>query len=130
MRTTLYAVYLSLMAGLFYACSAPDSLGSINLVEWRNDRGGCSNDRLRQLEAFNGAKNELLGKSVNEIGRLFGRPDIAQLGKRNQKIYMYYLEAGEHCEMEGNPSDARKVVFFFNAVGILNQISVQKEMPE
>lgn len=75
-------------------------------------------------------KKVLLGKSSNEIGRLFGAPDIHQLGGRNIKIYVYFLEGGPHCADKRAKSEALKVVFRFNAVSLLNEITIQREMPE
>jgi hypothetical protein len=112
------------------SCSQPSKIGALDLEVWRQDRGGCEQKRLSLLEDLKSVQSELPGKSANEIGRLFGAPDIQQLGKRNLKLYVYYLESGPHCENIKNNSEAEKAVFRFNAVSLLTEISIQRTMPE
>lgn len=119
-----------LAALLTVSCSAPSSFGSLDLETWRSDRGACEGKRTGQVSDLVAVKAELLGKSSNEIGRLFGAPDIQQLGKRNLKTYIYFLEGGPHCTDKTSASDAEKAVFRFNAVSLLTEINLQRRMPE
>lgn len=114
------------LIGIVSACSnAPDKLGNLDLKKWRGDRGGC-NDVRKGLEGdFKDAEKELKGKFADTIGELLGRPDIQQLGERNIKFYVYYLEKGPQCENMQTKSDARKVLLKFNAVGLLSEITFQ-----
>lgn len=112
------------------SCSSPDSFGKVNLKIWRDDRGGCKGDRTAMKQAITDVKKELLGKSSNEIGRMFGAPDIHQLGGRNQKIYIYFIEKGPHCDDKKNATEVERVIFRFNAVSLLTEVNFLREMPE
>lgn len=108
------------------ACSsAPDKLGNLDLKKWRSDRGGCEGGRKGLEGDFKTIEKELKGKFADTIGELLGRPDIQQLGERNTKFYVYYLEKGPQCEDMQAKSDARKVILKFNAVGLLSEITYQ-----
>ena len=115
---------------LAYACTSPSSIGNLNLELWRSDRGACKGQRTLLEENLIAVKPELLGKSSNEIGRLFGAPDLQQLGKRNLKNYIYFLESGSQCNGGKLTSQSKKAVFRFNAVSLLTEINIQHTMPE
>ncbi len=119
-----------LLLFLALSCTAPSSIGNLDLEIWRNDRGACKGQRAALTEDLLSVKSELLGKSSNEIGRLFGAPDIQQLGKRNLKTYVYFLESGPHCNDKKLVSESKKAVFRFNAVSLLTEINIQQTMPE
>lgn len=106
------------------SCSnAPDTLGRLDLKKWRSDRGGCQTLRKSLENDFKTVENELLSKHIDEVGHLLGRPDIHQLGSRDQKFYVYFLEKGPHCSDITQKSSAKKVILRFNAVGLLSEIS-------
>lgn len=79
------------------------------------------------MEDFKAEQGQLLGKFADEVGEILGKPDIHQLGDRNLKFYVYFLEKGEQCEDIKMKSTARKVILRFNAVGLLSEITYQKE---
>ncbi len=112
------------------SCTPPSSIGGLDLEIWRGDRGACKGQRAALEENLVSVKPGLLGKSSNEIGRLFGAPDIQQLGKRNLKTYIYFLESGPHCTDKKLVSQSKKAVFRFNAVSLLTEINIQQAMPE
>lgn len=120
---------LFLLLGTWIAllgCSSPpDKLGRLDLVQWRQDRGGCQGTRKTQVEALKAEQQQLMGKFANEVGDLLGKPDIHQLGGRNQKYYVYFLEKGVHCDDITQRSEALKVIMRFNAVGLLAEITYQ-----
>lgn len=108
------------------ACSAPpDTLGRLDLKKWRGDRGGCKNERLELVADLRGEQKQLLGKFADDIGKILGRPDIHQLGERNTKFYIYFLERGAQCDEIVRKSDAKKVILKFNAIGLLSEITYQ-----
>ncbi|MEI7586169.1 MAG: hypothetical protein WCJ44_26075 [Runella sp.] len=109
----------------FSCSSAPDRIGNLDLVKWRGDRGGCKEIRKTLMGDFRKIESEILGKPIDEIGELFGKPDIHQLGARNQKFYVYFLEKGVHCNDITQKSGAQKVILRFNAVGLLSEITFQ-----
>jgi outer membrane protein assembly factor BamE (lipoprotein component of BamABCDE complex) len=123
-RLLLTAMGLFAMLG----CSTPPGqLGKLDLEKWRNDRSACLGIRSGLVADFKAEQNQLLGKFADEIGELLGKPDIHQLGDRNQKFYVYFLEKGEQCEDIKMKSTAQKVILRFNAVGLLSEITYQKE---
>lgn len=110
------------------ACStSADRFGSLDLVKWRNDRGGCKNVRKGLKNDFKSIEKEILGQHINKVGQLLGRPDIHQLGRRDQKFYIYFLEKGAHCNDMKEKSLAQKVILRFNSVGLLAEINFQAQ---
>ncbi|MHA4737271.1 hypothetical protein [Dyadobacter sp. MSC1_007] len=71
------------------------------------------------------AEAELKGKFADTVGDILGRPDIQQLGERNTKFYVYFLEKGPQCDDMKAKSAAKKVILKFNAVGLLSEITYQ-----
>ena len=118
-------------AGLLIGCkSAPDKLGKLDLVKWRQDRAACEGIRPTLVDDFKIEQANLMGKFADDVGVILGRPDIHQLGGRNQKFYVYFLEKGTQCDDISKPSSAMKVILRFNAVGLLSEITYQNDLPE
>lgn len=116
---------IALLGGLFSCSSKPEKIGQLDLIKWRSDRGACDSKRTALIDDFKAEQKQLMGKFIDEIGELLGRPDIHQLGERNEKFYVYFLEKGTHCEDIKAPSKAKKVILKFNAVGLLSEITYQ-----
>ncbi len=125
-----HTFWLIVIAAAAFSCSGPAKFGDIDLERWRNDRGACQDFRKEEIHNIGKVKPELLGKSSNEIGKMFGAPDIQQLGTRNQKIYIYFVESGPQCQDKNRSAEANKLIFRFNAVSLLTEINFQREMPE
>lgn len=124
MRLLLAAIFFFTLLG----CSTPpDQLGTLDLKKWRSDRSACKGIRSGLVTDFKAEQGQLLGKFADEIGELLGKPDIHQLGDRNLKFYVYFLEKGEQCDDIKMKSTAKKVILRFNAVGLLSEITYQKE---
>ncbi|MFN8345139.1 MAG: hypothetical protein U0X91_09050 [Spirosomataceae bacterium] len=121
--TLLCTLYLALFT--FSCTSAPDRIGTLDLVKWRSDRGGCKDVRKTMEADFRNIEKDILGKHIDEVGQMFGRPDIHQLGSRDQKFYVYFLGKGPHCSDITQKSEAQKVILRFNAVGLLSEITFQ-----
>lgn len=117
--------------GLLIGCkSAPDKLGKLDLIKWRQDRAACEGIRPTLVDDFKIEQANLMGKFADDVGVILGRPDIHQLGGRNQKFYVYFLEKGTQCDDISKPSSALKVILRFNAVGLLSEITYQNDLPE
>lgn len=110
--------------------SAPDKLGRLDLVKWREDRAACAGIRPTLVQDFKVEQANLMGKFADDVGLILGRPDIHQLGSRNQKFYVYFLEKGTQCDDIAKPSSAQKVILRFNAIGLLSEITYQTVLPE
>ncbi|MBO0932487.1 hypothetical protein [Fibrella aquatilis] len=116
---------------LSLGCAGPDTLGTLNLKAWRNDRGGCKGDRQSQLANFQQVKDQLKGMHANDLGKYLGRPDVNQIEDRNQKYYVYYVEKGPQCvgDNTGAKSRAKSVALKVSAIGLVTEISVQAGVP-
>lgn len=117
----VYFVFITLVA----CSSAPDRIGGLDLIKWRSDRGGCKDSRKAQMGDFKKIEKEIMGKHIDEVGQILGRPDIHQLGTRDQKFYVYFFEKGFHCNDIKQKSEAQKVILRFNAIGYLAEITYQ-----
>lgn len=124
-RAGILLCILHLALYTFSCTSAPDRIGNLDLVKWRSDRGGCKDVRKTLEGDFRKIESEILGRHIDEVGQLLGRPDIHQLGGRDQKFYVYFLEKGVHCNDITQKSEAQKVILRFNAVGLLSEITFQ-----
>jgi len=114
-----------LFLGLVACSSPPDTLGKVDLKKWRQDRGGCKNERPLLVADLKVEQKELLGKFADEIGKILGKPDIHQLGAGNTKFYVYFLEKGPQCDDITKKSEAKKMILKFNAIGLLSEITYQ-----
>ena len=121
------SVILILIIGIIACSGKPDKFGNLDLKKWRGDRGGCEGLRKGQIDAFKQEQKQLMGKFIDEVGEILGRPDIHQLGERNQKFYVYFLEKGPQCDGNQKISKANKVMLKFNAVGLLSEITYQTQ---
>lgn len=106
----------------------PDLRGFDNL-RWKKDKGGCAGERKTLLPAFKALRDDLKGTSSNDFATLFGKPDINQLTDRNQEYYIYFLEAGSHCQDITRPSNAPSVAIRFSAIGLATEITFQNGQP-
>ncbi len=107
-------------------CTNPkEKIGDLDLKIWRSDRGSCNGERTKLIKQFQAVEESLKGQQVDDIGALLGRPDIHQLGGRNTKFYVYYLEKGPQCNDVAAKSTANKVILKFNAIGLLSEITYQ-----
>ncbi len=130
-REATNLIAIAIFTGLLVGCSSgPDKLGRLDLVKWRQDRGACAGIRPGLVDDFKVEQANLMGKFADEVGSMLGKPDIHQLGSRNQKLYVYFLEKGPQCEDITKPSPAQKVILRFNAVGLLSEITYQNDLPE
>ncbi|TDB68922.1 hypothetical protein [Arundinibacter roseus] len=128
MKTTYLVIIIFF---ILTACSsAPEKLGSLDLVKWRQDRRACEGVRPGLVESFKAEQAQLMGKFADEVGTMLGKPDIHQLGGRNQKYYVYFLEKGSQCEDITKKSEALKVILRFNAIGLLTEITYQNDLPQ
>lgn len=109
--------------------SVPDQFGKLDLAKWRGDRGGCNGVRATLEPDFKAEIQNFKGKTANTIGELLGRPDINQIADRNQKFYIYFLEAGAHCSPNGQKSTSRSVAIRMSAIGLATEITFQNGIP-
>ncbi|KPM48578.1 hypothetical protein [Jiulongibacter sediminis] len=115
----------------FSACvSEPFELGDgVDLESFKKDRGGCENLRSGQIEALKAVSDNILTHSENEVLATLGRYDFQILDRKNQKVFVYYLEEGPHCEAIQNESSAISMAVYFNATSLAKEVTFQQGMP-
>lgn len=111
------------------ACTKKPNLNGLDLAKFKNDRGACKGLRTSQIEWFKTHRLDLKGVSSNDIEDELGKPDIQQLADRNQEYYIYFLEAGSHCQDIKKPSNAQSIAFRFSAMGLATEVTFQQGMP-
>jgi hypothetical protein len=109
---------------ILFSCvkSLPD-LSPIDLVKWKDDRGGCKMERYNFIEPLQEQIDELKGLSENEIIKLLGRPDRNELYTRNQKFYYYDLDPGKICNKTSD--SIRTLTIRFNAMGFAKEVGIE-----
>lgn len=118
------AVVLIYIALIFQGCSRPlPEITSLDLNQWKADRHGCKGYRQSTAEVLLQQKEKLLGLSENQILKLLGKPDVAELYKRNQKFYYYTLTADSTCNHSG--VNAQIMALRFNATGLVKEITLE-----
>ncbi len=123
-----FAVLLLLTLSLASCTHKPDLQG-FPVEKWKADKGGCKGERKLLLADFKKIRQNLKGTSSNDFVDIFGRPDINQIADRNQEYYVYFLEAGPHCEDITKKSGAASVAIRFSSVGLAAEITFQNGTP-
>lgn len=117
--------YVTIIFLIQFSCGKPlPTLDQVDLAAWKNDRLACEGRRASMLSAIESQSHKLLSLSESEIISLLGKPDEAELYKRNQKFYYYFVEPSRECPQAGG-SDSRKLVIRFNATGLAKEVAVE-----
>ena len=125
-----YFVFIFFIGVLFSCRPKPIDLGNeINLSLFKEDRGGCDNKRMAMQTALENVKDSLLTHSENELLATLGRYDFQILDRKNEKIFMFYLEPGPHCEQIQNESSARSMAIYLNSVSLVKEVTFQNGLP-
>lgn len=131
MKKQISSIFLCLS---LFSCSTlstfekPD-LGNFDSEKFKSDKGGCNGSRATQITDLKAIEEKILGFSESQINEAFGKYDYQVLSRRSQKIVIYYLEKGEHCKDVRLPSTAREMVLYFNAVGLVKEVSFRTGNP-
>ncbi len=121
---------LVLLPFLLLACqSGTINLGKVDTDSFKSDRGGCDSKRKELISGLEAVKDSLLSHSENEVLATLGRYDFQILDRKNEKVFMYYLEPGPHCEHIQNESLARSMAIYLNSVSLVKEVTFQKGLP-
>jgi hypothetical protein len=117
-----------LLAVALNACSYSDplQLPGLDAEAFKDDRGGCNGGRAKQIALVKEHKDAFLGISENEIFKGIGRYDYQVLDRKNEKVFVYFLEPGPQCEQMQNPTQAESLVLYMNAVKLVKQVVIRK----
>lgn len=113
-----------LLAGCSY--TDPLEIPGLDSAAFRSDRGGCNGNRERQTDLLKEYKDRFLGISENEIFAAIGRYDYQVLDRKNEKVFVYYLEPGPQCEQMQSPTQAESLVLYLNAVKLVKEVVIRK----
>jgi hypothetical protein len=125
-------MYKILIISLLFLSSCTEKevdFGTFDLKKFKNDRGGCKGERASMIEDFKAIKPKILGLSEREILKYIGRYDFQVLDRRNEKIFVYYFEKGEHCQYMQNKSASQSVALYFNSVSLVKEVTFQNGNP-
>lgn len=107
-----------------FACDKPlPQLENMDLTKWRNDKNGCSGDRIDMLVSLTSQKDKLKGLSEDGILKLLGKPDQNELYKRNQKFFYYFLEPSVKCDP--SKTNAKRLSIRFNAMELAKEVVIE-----
>nr|MBI1230660.1 hypothetical protein [Cytophagales bacterium] len=112
-----------MLSGILGSCSGPVDAGSIDLVNWKNDRYGCKGLRLQDLDEIKRIKNTFLTKNNQELIKTFGRPDRVELASKSQSFFIYFLEPSDNCDPKPE-KEPLKVLFRLNAINKVSEVTV------
>lgn len=104
-------------------------LGTFDQKTFRTDRGGCEGKREKLIEELKTLRPKILGLTENQVIETLGRYDFQILSRRNEKVFVFYLEKGPHCESIQNPTQARSMILYFNAASLVKEVSFQFGSP-
>jgi len=121
-------LFLILFVFFLAGCSYTDPLEipGLDSAAFKSDRGGCNGERKRQAELLKENRERFLGISENEIFQAIGRYDYQVLDRKNEKIFVYYLEPGPQCEQIQSPTQAESLVLYLNAVKLVKEVVIRK----
>lgn len=115
-------LYMSLL-GLFVLNSCNNSkFENFDNQAWKSDKNGCKGLRKTLVQEVLKRKKEIYGFTELEVIKNFGKPDINDLLRRQQKIYHYHLNHSEACS---NDSAILTLKMKFNAIDKVNEIIVE-----
>ncbi|MCA8830120.1 hypothetical protein [Hymenobacter pini] len=116
--------FFLLAAGfVFSSCghSLPE-LPDFNSTTWRADPYGCQNQRRALLPVLEKHRNDLYGARINDVTALLGHPDEEELGEQSDKVYIYYVAPGMHCQ-PGHPRSAQnRLLLRSGATGTITEM--------
>lgn len=104
-------------------------LGKFDLQSFKTDRGGCERKREKLIEELKVLRPKILGLTENQVVDNFGRYDFQILSRRNEKVFVFFLEHGPHCESIQNITQARSMILYFNAASLVKEVSFQFGSP-
>jgi hypothetical protein len=112
------------------ACKRKEAdFSSFDVLKFKEDRGGCADQREFLIEDLKKLKPKILGLTENQVIENLGRYDIQVLSRRNEKIFVYFLEKGEHCLAIQNKTEARSMILRFNAASLVKEVNFQIGTP-
>lgn len=122
MRTFIF--YLVVLF-FFSACTNQQpAIDNFNQEIWQSDKQGCKDLRGDLYKVLLENQDVLLGLNESEVIEYLGKPDQTELYSRNQKFFYYLIGPGSECGDAYENRDPSKLIFRFNATGLLSEITL------
>lgn len=104
-------------------------MAGFDSAKWKQDKKGCQEQRRTMLHDFDNIRLDLYGRTEDDIKDILGKPDAEQLMRRGQRVFIYYLEAGEQCTERNKLSEANRAEVRFNALHKVSEITYLRPLP-
>ncbi|MBM3176882.1 MAG: hypothetical protein FJZ78_02650 [Bacteroidetes bacterium] len=104
-----------------FACNpAKPVVPGFETTRWEQGRNGCEPTRIEMVPLITNNKSLLLAQPESGIISVLGKPDLIELYKRNQKMFLYFLSPSQRC---GDSLAIPEVLTIrFNAMGRAKEI--------
>lgn len=121
-------IFFILVCALNCACSLTKSpeIPDFDAKIFKKDKLGCGNQRKGFIKILETNKEKLLGISENEIYYYLGKYDYQGIDPKNEKVFVYFLEAGAQCNNLRNRTNAKSMTLKFNAVSLVKEVIIQE----
>lgn len=116
-------IILALLSLVFFSCREEIDIPNFDRFAWQKDDLGCNGIRAEAVDLLLSHKKNLKGKSELQVMNYLGKPDRAELGQRNKKYFIYYIEPGTQCENKENDG-SRYLRIAFNSVRLSDEVVI------
>ena len=107
------------------SCQSNIAFDSFDVDTWKKDRNGCQGSRMDLLPDLLNEQEKIIGLNQKSVSRSLGRPDRQELYVRNQKFFIYFVDPSASCSEQIAKKQPRQLHLRFDAIGKVNEISVQ-----
>lgn len=111
---------LALVVFLFACNPAKPVIPGFDAKQWEVGRNGCQSIRADQVLLLTKNKPLLLAQPESGIISVLGKPDLIELYKRNQKMFLYFLSPSKECG--DSLATPETLTIRFNAMGRAKEI--------
>jgi hypothetical protein len=121
---------LGLASCLLAGCGhALPKVPGFDAAAWRADTYACQNHRAALLPPLLAARATLYEARADDVTALLGQPDEEELLAGTEKIYTYYLRAGEQCGPRHPRSTAPRLRMRFGPIGTVTEVQADPLLP-
>ena len=112
-------------------CRGQVKFPGFNSQAWIADAFACQSVRAKMLLDLEKIRLDLRGLRTTEIMSVLGKPDSEGLLANNERIYYYYVQAGEQCQNRQKLSGANKLQVRFDALEHASEVNFEQPiLPE
>ena len=116
--------YTALLIIAFASCNKSVDIPGFNEDAWKHDRLGCEGIRYQMSNNLNNIKEQLKGLDLDEIESVLGKPDKIELGRRNQKYFIYAISPSQSCKLSADTIENKELSIRFNAIGLAYEVII------